>query len=155
MGFVQLELLFPIGVGTGFVIVCLELAGLLRFSQWILWDDRKSLKNELDNRPPAMINVRYIHHILAFLVFPFAVLIVSIVLNLILILTVHSELSDAFNRAGTFYKITVSVLYALALGYGSYLTFIVLKEYRKLNREYRKLEGMPITIPETEKNGYG
>jgi hypothetical protein len=84
IGFAQILMFYPLALSIGFVIVCLQLTELIRYNKWVKDKDKPNtlFYNELNQRSPGVIKAEYGSHITAFVGLPFAIVILSIILNL-------------------------------------------------------------------------
>jgi len=134
VGFVQIQLLLPVGIATGFVIICLELINSMHIYGSILKDEN----SELVRQSSGLIDPKNRFHLFAFLGFPFGFFILSILLNLIFISSVDTELREAFLNVGILYSVVIILLYAFGAIFGSYLILNVWIEFGKLGKPQNK-----------------
>lgn len=134
IGFIQILIFYPLALAIGFVILCLQLEELLRYSKWVYNKQPPLLLEELKHRAPGIIRVEYWQHVAMFLSLPFLILIFSIILNLVAIFLFETEVGNVYERSGQLYQYGIIILYGMSLASVSLLVFFVCREVRRLNK---------------------
>jgi hypothetical protein len=132
IGFIQILIFYPMALAIGFVILCLQLEELLRYSKWVNNNPSPTLSNELKHRAPGIIRVEYWPHVIMFISLPFLMLIFSVGLDLYAIFSLNTKLGGLYTYSGQLYQFGINVLYVVSVVSSCFLIFFVCRERYRL-----------------------